>query len=649
MHVFSRRGASFLGALTVASALIAPLAAAAQEDSPAASIAAEGVGVARISLIAGNVGVQRGDSADSLRAAPNAPVLGGDYVTTGDASQAEIQLDGYSSVRLDHDVQLRFTRLDPAARSVQIAAGTVELRLLHGTDGSTVIDTPSVTLKPRAGGAYRVTITSGGQTLVTVRSGKAEIDTPQGARILTPGMALIAQGDAAAPAVQTAPEPAFDDFDRFNAQRDRVDAPAIAQAGFVDPDIGGAADLDAYGRWVTDGSYGHVWVPAAVGPAWAPYRDGRWVWEEGYGWTWIAAEPWGWAPYHYGSWYHSPSYGWCWHPPQPRVYVPWRPALVAFIGFGAGAGFSLGFSGGGAFGQIGWVPLAPFEPYHPWGQNRFGYRAGPVVANDIGVTNVTNVTNVTVYRNVRYNAVSSVSAERFLQGNFTHNVAVSAPQLRRAQVFRGAIPVVPTASNLRFATSTAPPAVGVRPALLERTFAGNQSTAQRMPFATQRAALATATKAAITPLHFKDAQTTPLALDRAFARPAAANGRLDAWSRFNATRSPNTVPGHFSAPGAASFHGPVPATTDDRARSGATIDGALGASNQTGRPFTPSAYHAPRSAETYRAPHPAETYRAPHPAETYRAPHTAEMYHPPHAAVPHHAPHAAKTAQAPHK
>jgi hypothetical protein len=543
---------------------------------------------------------------------------------------------------------MRFTHLDQSTRSVQLAAGTLDVRLLHGTDGTTTIDTPSITVEPRRAGSYRVTVTPDGQTLVTVRAGDAQINTPQGSQDLQPGSTLVAQGEAANPSIQTEAAIALDDFDHFNAERDRADTPAVADAAFVNPDIGGVEDLDANGKWVVDGSYGHVWVPANVGPDWAPYRDGRWVWEEGYGWTWIAAEPWGWAPYHYGSWYNSPAYGWCWYPPQPAVFVPWRPALVAFIGFGGGGGFSLGFGGGAAFGSIGWVPLAPFEPYHPWWGNRYGYGYGPAVTN----INV-NITNVTVYKNVQYNAVTSVTSQRFLQGNFTHNVPVPQAQLAQAHVFRGAIPVVPTASNLRFTNSAAPPAVRVRSGLLAQSFAGKPATAvQRTPFAAQRVALATTTHAPLTPLHFTDAQTTPLvqnhALEQSAPQPgraatqsAPAAGTQNAWSRFNATRSPEGTTAHDNA----TTHD-NPATHDNATTrdNSAVRENSSTRENATTRENTapehtstiPSYGHADTEtnrapADTYHAP--ADTYHAPasdakRPTDTYRVP-PADTYHAP--------------------
>lgn len=589
--------------LSPAIALVFCLSSALSAGAQTGALDADGIGVARISLIDGNVAVQRGDSSESLAAAINAPILGGDYVTTGRAARTEIQFDGSSQLRLGPDSQLRFTHLDTANRTVQLALGTLELRLLE-TDGSSEIDTPSISLRPQTRGAYRVTVSADGQTLVTVRSGRAQVDTPQGAQDVAPGSTLVAQGSADNPSVQSVAAVAADDFDRFNAERDRLHLRALADASFVNTDIGGVEDLATNGRWVNDGSYGRVWTPAAVGSDWAPYRDGRWVWEDGYGWTWVAAEPWGWAPYHYGSWYHSPDYGWCWYPPRPRIYAPWRPALVAFIGFGAGSGFSLG-DGGRSFGNVGWVPLAPNEPYHPWWGNRYGYNGGPTTI----INNVTNVTNINVYRNVRYNAVSGVTSQRFLQGNFSRNASVSATQLQQAHVFRTALPIVPTASNLRFARSTAAP-VAQRPPLVQRSFAGHTDVVRRTSFGAQRVALATATHASVSPLRSTSApRPAPRALPalNGAARwtgngppPMPPANGADPWARFNQRRALSSPPHQPPLPNAAAVSAP-PIVRRLPARPNAPLR----------PPGAPNPYAAPPAANVYRAPGP-EPVAAPH-------------------------------------
>jgi hypothetical protein len=542
-------------------ALLAAIAAMILGFAPPLAVSADetgstDAGVARISLIEGAVAVQRGDSNAPVDAVINAPVLGADYVTTGQGGRAEVQFDAASAVRLGSNVQMRFTHLDSGSRELQLAEGTIEVRMLRQFDGSTLIDTPSISVRPREAGSYRISVTADGATYVTVRSGAADIVTPQGDRPLFSGRTLIARGEASSPSIETVSAIAFDDFDRFNQDRDQRAESALDQtSAYVNPSVQGVDDLDQYGRWVPDANYGEVWVPSNVAADWAPYRDGRWVWEDGYGWTWLGYEPWGWAPYHYGRWYHSAAYGWAWYPPRRGFdYEPWRPALVGFLGFGS-PGFSVGFG----FGNIGWVPLAPYEPFHPWW--------GRTVVNN--VTNVTNVYNnygnvTRVYRNAGYGGATAVPGQRFMLGRFDHPIALTPGQLRQVHLVRGAVPIVPTTANLRFNDRPAPVALAVHSTFVQHGFAGNAIAVRRTPFEQQRTAISTATHLGATPgalhvlpetgtiVHGAYTPARPSASAAGFAQPQRSTPRLergsstDPWARFSQSRGGGTAAVHGS-------------------------------------------------------------------------------------------------------
>src|SRR5437879_896551 len=57
-------------------------------------------GVARVSMIHGDVSTQRGDSGDWSAATLNAPVVSGDKISTGDNARAEMQLDYANILRV---------------------------------------------------------------------------------------------------------------------------------------------------------------------------------------------------------------------------------------------------------------------------------------------------------------------------------------------------------------------------------------------------------------------------------------------------------------------------------------------------------------------------------------------------------------------
>jgi hypothetical protein len=131
----------------------------------------------------------------------------------------------------------------------------------------------------------------------------------------------------------------------------------IQAARYVSPYMTGYEDLDQYGDWVVDTSYGAVWYPRAVPVGWAPYRYGQWRWVRPWGWTWVDHAPWGFAPFHYGRWVFVGS-RWCWWPGGYIARPVWAPALVGFVG-GGGAAFAIGGP------VVGWYPLAPWHRYHP--------------------------------------------------------------------------------------------------------------------------------------------------------------------------------------------------------------------------------------------------------------------------------------------
>jgi hypothetical protein len=394
---------ALVGVIVATTLLIPP------EKAPARS----GPGVARVSVVEGSAIVQRGDSRTQTKAVRNAPMLPGDYISTGSASRAELQFDGFTAVRLGGNVQARITSNDPDNRKMQLADGTVEIGMVR--DGQLLqIDTPSVTVRARRAGDYRISIGSDGSSWITARRGDVDVATPAQAYTLETGKTLVARGTASQPAIGFVSEVALDSFDDFNVQRDRTMVAALNASPNLNPAIAGFDNLAAYGQWRSVAGYGQSWVPNE--PAgWVPYRNGSWTWEDGYGWTWIGAEQWGWTPYHYGNWFYCDcgSSGWAWLPPAHADTLSWSPALVGFFGFdvaytgqnGPGAnncGGNYGYGPSGPANEAGpsgnGVPVAPYNagtpanygqggpgpygeggpsPSGEGGPGNYGYPAGP--------------------------------------------------------------------------------------------------------------------------------------------------------------------------------------------------------------------------------------------------------------------------------
>ncbi len=602
-------------------------------------------GVAEVSVANGNVAIVRGDSGTQTAATINAPLVSGDYLATGTGSNAEVQFDGISMLRLAADTQVRFVNLAPGARETQLAAGTAELAELQGADGSPQIDTPELSVRPDQSGDYRVTVYGSGETLVTVRRGAATVSGPNGSQTLTPGSTLVANG----PSFSLQSPVAFDGFDQFNANRDSNAVAAYNSSPYLSPQLAGYTNFANYGQWQNVPGYGYAWAPSNQSATnFVPYQNGQWTWEPGYGYTWVDNSPYGYATSHYGTWFNNPSYGgWLWQPPSYQsqstptsLASAWVPAVVSFFlaNNNGGSGISnilgnlTGFLGNSG-GAIGWIPLAPGEQYQPW------YGSGYTYPNTTlsPVSNPTNVYNY--YTNAQYGGATMVPLSTFRSGTITRTV-IERPRTRQIVLVRGAVPVVPTASNLRYSGAVAHPIVLARTFRVSR-LAAKAAAIPHVTFQAQqmriRSVAATRPKVVTLaarpsrPAHpvyhpVKRARITvtavkPVAPNRAVIRHAAPHPA----TVHRATPHPATV--HRATPHPATVHRatPHPATVHRATPHPAPVHHAMPhpAVVHRARPHPAPVYHAmPHPAVVHRAtPHPAVVHRAtPHPAAARPAP-----------------------------
>ncbi len=400
-------------------------------------------GVARISVVQGDVNVKRGDTGEIVSAGVNAPLAAQDRLQTGQGSRAEVELDYGNLVRLAPGTDLGMSGLQYHRYQLQLAAGTIDYRVLRTADSQSEIDTPSIAIKPARLGEYRISVFDDGTTQITVRSGELEIYSPRGSRRISGGKTVLVRGNPSDPEFQTTYEVARDQFDNWCEGRDRQ-LLASQSYRYVSPDIDGADDLDQYGTWVPS-QYGTVWAPRAPVPGWAPYSYGHWVWEGYYGWSWVDYAPWGWAPYHYGRWFWNGGHGWCWWGGPAYGRHLWSPALVGFFGVG---GVGVGFGIGG-FGGLGWVALAPFELFHPWwGRGFHGGYYGRGGYGNVTIVRNTNITNI--YRNTRINGGAITSRRNGFGGVNQGFGRANFSELRSASLVRGGIPAAPTRANLQY-------------------------------------------------------------------------------------------------------------------------------------------------------------------------------------------------------
>jgi hypothetical protein len=324
--------------------------------------------VARLAYVDGDLGLLPAGTATWTSADLNRPLTNGDKLSSGSSSKAELDLGG-TALRIDGQTDIGVLNLNGQIGQFELTQGTMNISVRSIDQGSSYeIDTPTLALVIDQPGSYRVDVPAdGSSTTVAVNDGLATVYGENNAqRDVFSGRRYQFTGSTLAD-VTTSDITGSDAFDLWCSNRDAQEG-SDASAQYVSDDMVGGDDLDGWGSWEEDQDYGYIWYPVNGVVGWAPYRFGHWVWIWPWGWTWVDDMPWGFAPYHYGRWaFIHNRWGWI---PGPRHARPvYAPALVAFVGNGAGH-------------PVGWFPLGPHDVYNPW------YRASRTYYTNMNLANI---------------------------------------------------------------------------------------------------------------------------------------------------------------------------------------------------------------------------------------------------------------------
>jgi hypothetical protein len=460
---------ALLGLALLSMALPTRTAAQDQDDPPTR--------VARLGYMEGDVSFQPAGEDDWVGAVPNRPLTTGDKLWSDDGSRAALEL-GSASIRLSEYTGVSFLNLDDNTVQVQLNSGTINVRVWRlRPDDDFEIDTPNLAFVITSPGNYRIYADQdGGQTSVAVRDGNGEATGNGETYTLQSGQVGYFSGtDSLYADVEPLGPP--DPFDTWTDQRDyRYEHSRSTQ--YLSADVVGYEDLDDYGDWRDDPSYGHIWFPNRVAYGWAPYHEGHWVWINPWGYTWVDDSPWGYAPFHYGRWVFVAG-RWGWIAGPPAVAPVYAPALVVFVGGGGGWG-----------GNVGWFPLGPREVYVPTYPVSQTYmtqiNVSNTTVNTVTVTNVynttivnktTTITNITYVNKTVPGAVTAVPQNAFASAQPVAKVAVKVtPQQVAAAPMSARVAVAPTQQAMLGAkastaghVSAPPAAVMSRPVVAKKT------------------------------------------------------------------------------------------------------------------------------------------------------------------------------------
>lgn len=269
--------------------------------------------IARLSYVEGEVQFQaaHGRVTSDL---PERPLEPGDRLFTRTEGRAELAF-GSATIRLDEQSEFAVVDLDEAAVRIELATGTASVGLDSLLENETFrIDTPNAAIALKEPGEYRVDVRDDRLSVLTVRTGAAEVATAGGPVRVAANQRVRLEGRDSIARLET-PRPA-DAFDDWVLERELLLADA-EPARYTPYEGGGYDEFDRHGDWYDEPRYGRVWMPGYGYSDWSPY-GGYWQ-RSGFGWGWYDPAPWGYFSYYGGRWiYLRDRQRWAWIPAPSR-------------------------------------------------------------------------------------------------------------------------------------------------------------------------------------------------------------------------------------------------------------------------------------------------------------------------------------------
>jgi len=347
-----------------------------------------------ISHIEGNLLRYVPNEEDWVETVRDTPFGINDTLYSNKETRAEIIMPNNTWMRIDSDTQIQLITIKDDVTEIDVLSGVVRF-YNKGSDAVIQAATPlGYVMGPPGTGFdlivdhdYVEVIASKGTVYFDHNTAGKQFEAIAGSSSIIANRRQVTAGDAVA-------DPYWDEW---NMDRDALWAKRIRtgreSVRYLPPGLyHHSYVLERHGRWQRvyyDGAYYYFWRPVHLTVGWAPFTVGRWTaWYGEH--TWIPYEPFGYVTHHYGSWVLVNGF-WYWAPPTARIRAhpgpplldigfAWYPGRVAWIHSGV---------------HIGWVPLAPYEPYYC--HRRWGRRT--IVVRDV---NITNVYNVTRYRYLKH-------------------------------------------------------------------------------------------------------------------------------------------------------------------------------------------------------------------------------------------------------
>jgi hypothetical protein len=397
--------------------------------------------VGRMTEAQGNVLRYLAEQDDWVAVIKDTPVRAEDALYSDEGGKAEFALPNNTLARVGSDTEFQLTKLGEDLTEVDVGAGVA--RLVNKSPSTIVKATTPfgyVLGPPRS--SFDLYVGKDSVEVISVKDKVFFVPLSEAAKyeVIAGESSILADGQQTGLGSGST-DAAWNDW---NVERDKLWENRLQVKGdsiqYLPEELkSDSYELDENGRWEKvyyDKCKCETWVwrPTRVRGDWTPFTEGRWTEWNG-DQCWVPDEPFGYVTHHYGNWILVGG-GWYWAPPVVHAAVGVTPIVSVGLNWYPGrvAWFSSDV-------EIGWVPLAPYEPYYSvayWGPASLVVATLPVVNIDIGgyaywghsvvvnqqnfysVNNyysTTNIRNVNVTRVTNYRASAVVHKRMFRDGS----------------------------------------------------------------------------------------------------------------------------------------------------------------------------------------------------------------------------------------
>ncbi|MEJ2154479.1 MAG: FecR domain-containing protein [Desulfobacteraceae bacterium] len=326
--------------------------------------------VGRISHVEGDLSRYDTASDQWVSTTREAPFGMDDLLRTDSDARAEIILPNNTWVRIDGDTRIQLTSLTAQTTEVDLPVGMARF-YNKSTETEISATTPYGRISAPPEAVFDLFVADDGVEIIAVRNSVYFHHNASGRRheVRSDSSALFADMQEIT-AVDGEGVPEWADWNQRmdDLWAERMDTRGES-ASYLPPELRSEAyALDTHGHWERvyyEGHYYRFWRPIHISAGWSPFSWGAWVvWHGDH--VWIPHEPFGYVTHHYGNWIFAVGH-WYWAPPVTHIMVRARLPLL-HIGFAWYPG-RVSWIYSGAY--VGWIPLAPYEPYYThrhWGR-----------------------------------------------------------------------------------------------------------------------------------------------------------------------------------------------------------------------------------------------------------------------------------------